>query len=128
MNEPWQRQTISDYSIGLANPLTLLQYMSYYKSGSAQQIGSETRNGVLLHRVRFDVDTDQMAASSDDPALKGIFSSSHVAVDVWVLDGSYLPDTMLVSVDRESGANVTLRVTFSNLDKPVEINPPSGGS
>jgi hypothetical protein len=124
INDPWAQQDTSSSSLGLVNPLTFTSYLNYYQPGTAQLISTDTQGGKTLRRVRFVVDTERMAADTDDSSTRQIYSTSRINVDVWVNDADSRLDRMTLSVEMESGAGVILRTAFSNYNGNVSIEPP----
>jgi len=122
-SDPWEQQNTSDSSLALVNPLLLTSYLNYVKPGTAQLISSTDQGGKTLHRIRFLVDTERMAADTEDEATRLTLNVSQISMDAWIRDGDYLLDHSILSVER-TGQGLLLRTTFSGYDEPVNIAPP----
>ncbi|MEO6457510.1 MAG: hypothetical protein ABIO92_04440 [Chloroflexia bacterium] len=122
----WQRRSTAGVGLGPVNPLAVANYMQYYKPGTPEQISSETKDGVILHRVRFDVDTERMAQDAGEQSVQGLMEQSRITTDVWIRDGDNLLDSISLAVDMSNGTGVILRSFFSNYNEEVVIKPPDG--
>lgn len=124
----WLRLSTADVGLGPVNPLAVSNYMQYYKPGTPQQISTETKDGVMLRRVRFDVDTERMAQDAGELSVRGLMEQSRITADVWIRDGDNLLDSISLAVDMSNGQGVILRSFFSDYNKEVVISPPDSGS
>jgi hypothetical protein len=123
--DAWDEQDTSNMSLGLINPLTFFSLLRYHKPGTAAvHIGSEKRGDTIVHRIRFEVDTDRMALEMGDPSTRSILATSSVDVDAWIEDKTHFVESMAVSVESDDGTGIILRTDFSDYNLPVDIRPP----
>ena len=120
----WQRRSTPQVGLGPVNPLAIANYMEYYKPGTPERISSETRDGVTLHRVRFEVDTERMAQDAGAQSVQGLMEQSRITADVWIRDADNLLDSISLAVDMSNGTSVILRSFFSDYNKEITIRPP----
>lgn len=123
----WVRRATDDVGLGPVNPLSVANYMEYYKEGTPQDISSETKDGVLVRRVRFDVDTGQMAANSKQSSVRSLLLRSRITADAWIRITDNLLDSISLAVDSTDGTGVILRSAFSNYNgatAEIKIAPP----
>jgi hypothetical protein len=122
--DPWTPQSTDASSLGLVNPLTFASYLSYYQPGTVQLISTDTQGGQTIQRIRFEVDTVSMAASTNDPSTRQALTNGRVNVNAWVRAGDYRLDRITLSVETLSGAGVIIRTTFSGYNDAIDIKPP----
>ncbi len=91
---------------------------------TVQLISDDKQEGKTLRRVRFKVDTTRMAAGVADLSTRQtIANSNSINVDIWVNDDN-LVERMALSVEMQNGTGAIIRTAFSNLNGPVNIQPP----
>jgi hypothetical protein len=110
--------------VGPVNPLAITNYMQYYEPGTLQLISSEAKDGITLHRVRFNVDTERMVQGAGPKSAQGLMGQSRITADVWIREGDNLLDSISLAVEMSNGTGVILRTFFSNYNEEVVIAPP----
>ena len=124
----WSRRSTAEVGLGPVNPLAIANYMQYYQPGTPVRISSETKDGVTLHRIRFDVDTERMAQDAGAQSVQGLMEQSRITADVWIRDGDNLLDSISLAVDMSNGAGVILHSLFSDYNEEVVIRPPDSAT
>lgn len=127
-NPNWVQQSTSDIGIGPVNPLAVTAYLRYYQQGTPQYVGSETRRDMVLHHIRFDVDTENMAMNTPGRAVQNLLLGSRITADVWIRDADKLLDNIALAVDMQDGRGVILRTFLSRYNAEVDIKPPEGAT
>ncbi|HYP39638.1 MAG TPA: zinc-ribbon domain-containing protein [Chloroflexia bacterium] len=122
-NPRWTLLTGEDVSLGPANPLAATQYMRYARPDSVQLVGQEERVGKRLYRLRFDVDTEDMANDSSSASVRNLLLNSRITTDVWIQD-DYLLDSISIAVDLGDDRGAIVRSFFSEYNADVRIEPP----
>jgi hypothetical protein len=122
-NPQWNLITGEDVSLGPANPLAATQYMRYARPESVQLVGQEERIGKHLYRLRFDVDTEDMAKDSSSASVRNLLLNSRITTDVWIQD-DYLLDSISIAVDLDDDKGAIVRSYFSEYNADIKIEPP----
>lgn len=125
-NPNWSQRSTTDVGLGPVNPLAVAAYLQYYKQGTPQYIGSETRHDSVLHHIRFDVDTQTMGMDSPQRSVQDLMFHSRITADAWIRDKDNLLDSMALAVDTGDGKGVILRTALSSYNTQVDIKPPNG--
>jgi hypothetical protein len=86
-------------------------------------VGQEERAGKRLVRLRFDVDTEDMAKDSSSASVRNLLLSSRITTDVWIQD-DYLLDSISIAVDLGEDKGAIVRSFFSEYDADIRIEPP----
>jgi hypothetical protein len=127
-NPNWVQQSTDDVGLGPVNPLAVAVYLKYYRAGTPQYMGFETRRDMVLHHIRFDVDTQEMAMNTPGREVQSLLLRSRITADVWVRDADKLLDNIALAVDMEEGRGVILRTFLSRYNEEVDIKPPDGAT
>ncbi len=127
-NPSWVSQPTAEVGLGPVNPLAVILYLQDYKQGTQREVGTEWADGVLLHHIRYKVDTGRLATDELDLATEVVLSRSSIDADVWVRDNDLLLDRMSLNVDSGDGKGVILRTFFSKYNETVSVVPPQNSS